>query len=201
MKKYAELRAEVRRFCSDAAQCGLCNDLEQQAAFRRITARLDEISTAHPEFDAMKMRRAYYDLLPEAIPVKLFRDAPFYFAVGINGGWAVSPGQWFFGKFGKVIEENVPPLSGLFGTEYLRGGFPAGIPGHLQFFPLLFPDEQGPFPNGLQKTEIKKAGIISRSTHKTVSSKESPMQILFPRKTCFLAYDVTSQGPKVKRCS
>lgn len=109
MKKYADLRAEVRRFCSDAAQCGLCNDPEQQAAFRRITDRLDSISSAHPEFDAMKMRRAYYDLLPGTIPVKLFRDAPFYFAVGINGGWAVSPGQWFFGKFGKVIEENVPP--------------------------------------------------------------------------------------------
>ena len=195
MKKYAELRAEVRRFCSDAAQCGLCNDLEQQAAFRRITARLDEISTAHPEFDAMKMRRAYYDLLPEAIPVKLFRDAPFYFAVGINGGWAVSPGQWFFGKFGKVIEENVPPQDlAVFGARR-----------KAKFILCCgrFVDRVHHMPplRRILKTEIKKAGIISRSTHKTVSSKESPMQILFPRKTCFLAYNVTSQGPKVKRCS
>ena len=72
MNKYVELRAEVRRFCSDSAQCGLCNDPAQQAAFQRITDRLDAISAAHPEFDAIKMRRSYYGFLPEAVPVKLF---------------------------------------------------------------------------------------------------------------------------------
>ena len=70
MGKYDNLRSEVRRFCPDLAQHGLCNDVEQQAAFQRIRERLDEISEKHPDFDAMKMRRAYYDFLPEAIPVK-----------------------------------------------------------------------------------------------------------------------------------
>ena len=110
MKLYDELRLEVRDFCSDSAQHSLCRDPEQQSAFKKIMERLDEISQAHPEYDAMKMRRSYYDLLPNSIPVKMFLNSPFYFAVGINGGWAVSPAQWFFHKFSdKILQSNVPP--------------------------------------------------------------------------------------------
>ena len=110
MRKYDELRAEVRRFCPDAAQRDLCKDPAQQAAFRKLTDELDKVRAAHPEFDAMNMRRIYYDLLPDAIPVKLFRNAPFYFCVGINGGWAETPGLWFFRKFSDgILADNVPP--------------------------------------------------------------------------------------------
>ena len=110
MNRYDSLRSEVRQFCSDSAQNGLCSDPEQQAALKRITDRLDEISQAHPEFDAMKMRRVYYDFLPDMIPVKIFLNAPFYFAVGINGGWGASPAQWFFRKFSaEILHGNVPP--------------------------------------------------------------------------------------------
>ena len=110
MNKYADLRHEVRTFCSDDAQHGSCKDLEQQSSFRRIVDKLDEISAAHPEFDAMKMRRVYYDLLPGMLPVKMFLNSPFYFSVGINGGWGKSPAQWFFKHFAdKILQENVPP--------------------------------------------------------------------------------------------
>ena len=44
MNKYADLRHEVRNFCSDDAQSGSCKDQEQQAAFRRIVEKLDAVS-------------------------------------------------------------------------------------------------------------------------------------------------------------
>jgi len=37
------------------------------------------------------------------------------------------------------------------------------------------------------------------TTHKTISSKESPMKTMFPRLTCFLAYKIPSHREKVKR--
>lgn len=108
-KRYDELRTEVRQYCSDSVESNLCKDKEQQAAFRKISDHLDEVRNAHPEFDAMKMRRIYYDILPKDIQVKLFLNSPFYFAVGINGGWAQNPGLWFRQFFAnKILKDNVP---------------------------------------------------------------------------------------------
>ena len=39
------------------------------------------------------------------------------------------------------------------------------------------------------------------TTHKTISSKESPMKMMFPRLTCFLAYKIPLSQAKVKRSS
>lgn len=124
MNQYGNLRSEVRNFCSDSAQNGLCNDPKQRAALKKISERLNEISLAHPEFDAMKMRRAYYDLLPDAIPVKIFLNSPFYFSVGINGGWGDSPARWFFLKFSdEVLRKNVPSKDLAVFTERRAGKF------------------------------------------------------------------------------
>ena len=108
MKKYELLRSQVQGFCSKGAQSEACSDPAQREALRRIREKLDEISLAHPEYDAMKMRRAYYEILPGMIPANMFTESPFYFVEGINGGWAQSPAQWFFGHSSDVLQENVP---------------------------------------------------------------------------------------------
>lgn len=105
---YLELRNEVRAFLPDEAQHGLCKDPNVQQAFKSIQERLDHIVKTYPEYNAMAMRREYYRLLPDMMPLKLFRNSPFYYAVGINGGWANSPSRWFFKYSDPVCKANIP---------------------------------------------------------------------------------------------
>lgn len=103
-----ELRQEIRAFLPDEAQHGLCKDPVMQQAFGDINERLDAIVKSYPAYDALKMRREYYRLLVDKMPVKLFKNSPFYFSVGINGGWANSPGRWFIRQAGPICAENIP---------------------------------------------------------------------------------------------
>ena len=109
MEKYQELREEVRSFCPEDAQGSLCKGAEQLASFERINERMDQFYKNHPESDIQLLRKKYYRISAEEFVPKIFRNAPFYFAAGINGGWARSPGLWFAINFeDKILKENVP---------------------------------------------------------------------------------------------
>lgn len=111
-EKYMKLRSEVREFTPDAAQGDLCKDPLVQEAFRKIEERYDEILQGDSNYNMMNMRKKYYGFLPEMIPVKLFRNSPFYFSVGINGGWAYSPASssFLYHKWiGDFYKREVPP--------------------------------------------------------------------------------------------
>ena len=95
MNKYQNLRTEVRAFCPDDAQGGTCKGAEQAASFDRMNERMDEYYRRNPQSDAMQLRKEYYRIVSEEFVPKMFRNSPFYFAAGINGGWAKNPGRWF----------------------------------------------------------------------------------------------------------
>ena len=99
MTGYQELRKEARAFLPVSAQNGICQDPVFEQAYHDVEAKFNELVKEYPEFNdrnALKLRRAYYHILPDIIPVKFFLNSPFYFCVGINGGWAYSPARACF---------------------------------------------------------------------------------------------------------
>lgn len=108
MGKYQELRNEVRAFCPDLIT-EPCKGEEQQNAFRRIRERMDALYREDPALSAMQLRRSYYGIVCEEAVPKIFLNSPFYFALGVNGGWFSGPSGWFQGNLQeKVLKENVP---------------------------------------------------------------------------------------------
>ena len=109
MNKYQDLRAEVRAFCPDAIW-EKCKGKEQLDSFERINHRMDEYYQNNPDLGAIPLRRKYYQIASEEIAPKLFLNSPFYFALGINGGWFPNPSAWMNDNLqGKVLKKNVPP--------------------------------------------------------------------------------------------
>lgn len=99
MTSYQELRKEARAFLPVSAQNGICQDPVFEQAYHDVEAKFNELVKEYPEFNdrnALKLRRAFYHILPDIIPVKFFLNSPFYFCVGINGGWAYSPARACF---------------------------------------------------------------------------------------------------------
>ena len=126
MEKYIGLRNEVRAFTPDSAQAGLCKDPEVQQAFRAIEERYERVLNEHPEHNMLSTRREYYGFLPEMILPKMFRNSPFYFSVGINGGWAYSPASKCFLQnqwLNKFYEDNVPQKNLDYFAARRRGNF------------------------------------------------------------------------------
>ena len=109
MNKYQNLRDEVRAYCPDAVVFEQCKEKEQLDAFARIKEKMDDYYRKYPDSNAVEMRRKYYQIASDEIIPKLFLNAPFYFSLGINGGWLDHPGTWFHENFqSEVLEKNVP---------------------------------------------------------------------------------------------
>lgn len=111
MPKYCDLRSEVRAFTADTPRWGENKIPERTAAFDAIYNRYDNFVSEHPDYSAMQLRREYYDFIAEMIPLKMFRNSPFYFCMGINGGWFGSPGTRCFlahPRSSKYFEDHIP---------------------------------------------------------------------------------------------
>ena len=109
MNKYQNLRNEVRAYCPDAVVLERCKEKEQLDAFARIKEKMDDYYRKYPDSNAVEMRRKYYQIASDEIIPKLFLNSPFYFSLGINGGWLDQPGTWFHENFqSEVLEKNVP---------------------------------------------------------------------------------------------
>ena len=109
MKKYQDLRDEVRAYCPDSTVSEQCKAKEQLEAFTRIRNRMDDYYREKPTAGAMELRKKYYQIASDEIIPQMFLNSPFYFALGINGGWLEHPGTWFHTNLqGRVLAENVP---------------------------------------------------------------------------------------------
>ena len=81
--EYVALRAELRAFYSDECHSP-CKLAAQTNSVQAIARGIDAYVAAHPEADALDIRRAsYLEMRRHFVPV-LFRNLPFYFEAGVN---------------------------------------------------------------------------------------------------------------------
>ena len=83
---FSLFRRELRAFYPDECH-GVCKDPRQLASVKAIGDGLDAWAAAHPIFDALDIRRESYLLMRKHFVPFLFRESPFYFEAGCNGGW------------------------------------------------------------------------------------------------------------------
>ena len=87
------LRQEVRALLPD-------NNIDPAKApeihecIATLRKELKVFTQKHPDFNALDVRRRYYELIPELAPLFIYRNSPFYYEAGINGGWYVNKPGW-----------------------------------------------------------------------------------------------------------
>ena len=91
---YAALRQELGKFYPPGYCRRECQSKEQVESCRRIGAELDAWAAAHPDFDALDIRRESYLLMRKHFEPFLFTHSPFYFEAGVNGGWSGACPRW-----------------------------------------------------------------------------------------------------------
>ena len=85
---YAALRKELRAFYPDECH-GKCKHPAFDASDRAIRADLRAYAAAHPDYDALDIRRESYRAMRKHFHPFLFSESPFYFEAGVNGGWVM----------------------------------------------------------------------------------------------------------------
>ena len=85
----SEFRQELRAFYPDWGQgdTDIVKDPRQAESYARIEADLRVWCSAHPDYDALDVRRECYRAMQRHFVPFLFRESPFYFEAGVNGGW------------------------------------------------------------------------------------------------------------------
>ena len=70
---------------------------------------LDDYTAAHPNYDALELRRLYYSYIAEAAPLYIYRNSPFYYEAAINGGWFVNRPAAVLKRYTvKFMQEHIP---------------------------------------------------------------------------------------------
>ena len=79
---------ELRAFYPDECH-GKCKHPAFDASDRAIRADLRAYAAAHPDYDALDIRRESYRAMRKHFHPFLFSESPFYFEAGVNGGWVM----------------------------------------------------------------------------------------------------------------
>ena len=85
----SELRDELRAYYPDWGQGerDVVKDARQPESYKKIKADLVDYCAVHPDYDALDLRRECYLSMRRHFVPFLFRESPFYFEAGVNGGW------------------------------------------------------------------------------------------------------------------
>jgi len=86
--KYDALKRELRSFYPDECHGATKSD-RVNASVKAIRAGMDAYAAAHPDYDALDLRRESYRLMRTHAEPVLFDNLPFYFELGVNGGWSL----------------------------------------------------------------------------------------------------------------
>lgn len=84
---YRELRTELRAFYPDRFQNEPVKDARQFASYKQIDKELWTYAQNHANFDALDIRQQSYLSMQRNFQPFLFKNSPFYFEAGVNGGW------------------------------------------------------------------------------------------------------------------
>ena len=87
-EEYRPLRREARAFYPDECHDRV-KDPSVQASFDAIRRDVETWFAAHPEADALDVRRETYLAIRRHVRPVIFRESPFYFELGVCGGYAV----------------------------------------------------------------------------------------------------------------
>ena len=85
---HAAFRAELRAYYPDRFQADAVKDPCQKASYDAIEKDLRAWCAAHPDYDALDVRRESYLAMRRHFVPFLFKESPFYFETGVNGGWS-----------------------------------------------------------------------------------------------------------------
>lgn len=87
---YAAMRKELRAFYPLYGQFdrGGVKDPRQAESVAKIRAELEAWCAAHPDYDALDLRQVSYRAMQRHFVPFLFKESPFYFEAGVNGGWS-----------------------------------------------------------------------------------------------------------------
>ena len=92
-EEYRPMRRELRAFYPNECHERVL-DPAVQASFNAIRSDVTAWFDAHPEADALDVRRETYLAIRRHVRPVLFRESPFYFELGICGGYAArAPGE------------------------------------------------------------------------------------------------------------
>ena len=87
-EEYRPLRRELRAHHPDECH-GMCKDPDFRRSWEAIRADMDAFAAAHPDYDALDIRRAAYLSMRTNVVTFVFPHSPFRFELGVNGGWTV----------------------------------------------------------------------------------------------------------------
>ena len=103
-EEYRPLRRELRAFHPDECHRD-CKDPAVLKSFAKMQEELSAWAAGHPGFDALDLQREYYGILVRNFKPVLFRESPFYFEAGVNGGWTRKcPGKAAYWLAGEVLD-------------------------------------------------------------------------------------------------
>ena len=85
---YAELRRELKAFYPPGYCRRECQSKAQVESCAAIGRELDAWAAAHPDYDALDIRRESYLAMRRHFVPFVFTNSPFYFEAGVNGGWS-----------------------------------------------------------------------------------------------------------------
>ncbi len=106
-QRYDKLRQELLAFHPEESHQP-CRDPEKIANRDRMAKILDDYAAANPGASACALRRKLYQVAAENFYPVVFRNSPFYFETGINGGWStIGIGRWL-AQHNDYLKQQVP---------------------------------------------------------------------------------------------
>ncbi len=87
------LRCEIRALLPD-------NNIDKpkvpelKECIDKLQVELEAFTKEHPDYNALDVRRKYYEIIPGLAPLFIYRNSPFYYEAGLNGGWFVNKPGW-----------------------------------------------------------------------------------------------------------
>ena len=103
------LREEMRRFYPDECH-GVCKDQAIVDNYDAIFQEMDDWIAENPDVPVFCAKKKYYEVLGAKFKPVIFRNLPFYFEGGINGGWARNNigVNWFDRHFAERFANTIP---------------------------------------------------------------------------------------------
>lgn len=118
-------RQELRAFYADvearAANRALADPGHGKTTVGLVSELLNQYDRQHPGLDVYALKAAQYAIVAEHFTPTLFLRSPFYFEMGINGGWeqALHPGRWLLLRNAHLFRDANPAEYDVF-TERQR---------------------------------------------------------------------------------
>ena len=78
------LRSEIRALLPDN-NTDPAKAPEIKECIEHLQKALEAYTQEHPDYNALDVRKAYYDLIPVLAPLFIYRNSPFYYEAGLNG--------------------------------------------------------------------------------------------------------------------